>query len=64
MTPRCDVRVQIADGALALSPTAFGALGALGIIGAALFVADPEKRCARFDRVVSVGFQVGRGIVN
>ncbi len=38
--------LQIADGALAIPPTAFGALGALGIISAALFVADPEKRCA------------------
>ena len=42
----CIVHAQIADGALAIPPTAFGALGALGIIGAALFVADPEKRCA------------------
>lgn len=38
--------LQIADGALAIPPSAFGAIGALGLIGAALFVADPEKRCA------------------
>lgn len=37
--------MQIAEGALAIPPSAFGALGALGVIGAALFVADPEKRC-------------------
>ena len=37
--------MQIAEGALAIPPTAFGALGALGVVGAALFVADPEKRC-------------------
>ncbi|CAL5223509.1 g6036 [Coccomyxa viridis] len=39
-----EVFSQIADGVLAVPPTAFGALGALGLIGAALFVADPEKR--------------------
>ncbi len=39
-----EVLSQIADGVLAVPPTAFGALGALGLIGAALFVADPEKR--------------------
>lgn len=38
--------MQIADGALAIPPSAFGAIGALGLIGAALFVADPEKRCS------------------
>ena len=35
---------QLADGVLAISPTAFGAVGVMGLIGAALFVADPEKR--------------------
>ncbi|BDA51474.1 probable ubiquinone biosynthesis O-methyltransferase at C-terminar half [Coccomyxa sp. Obi] len=39
-----EVLSQIADGALAIPPSAFGAIGALGLIGAALFVADPEKR--------------------
>ena len=39
-----EVISQIADGVLAVPPTAFGALGALGLIGAALFVADPAKR--------------------
>jgi len=32
------------DGVLAVPPTAYGAIGALGLLGAALFVADPEKR--------------------
>lgn len=36
--------LQVADGALAIPSSAFGAIGALGLIGAALFVADPEKR--------------------
>ena len=35
---------QLADGVLAIPPTAFGAVGVMGLIGAALFVADPEKR--------------------
>lgn len=39
-----EVFSQIADGVLAIPPTAFGALGALGLVGAALIVADPEKR--------------------
>ena len=39
-----EVISQIADGVLAVSPTAYGAIGALGLLGAALFVADPEKR--------------------
>lgn len=43
-----DAMVQIADGALAIPPSAFTAIGAVGLIGAALFVADPEKRCVTF----------------
>jgi len=39
-----EVLSQIADGVLAVPPTAYGAIGALGLLGAALFVADPEKR--------------------
>lgn len=39
-----EVLSQIADGVLAIPPTAFGAVGVMGLIGAALFVADPEKR--------------------
>ena len=39
-----EVLSQIADGVLAVPPTAYGALGAIGLLGAALFVADPEKR--------------------
>ncbi|KAK9918187.1 hypothetical protein WJX75_002121 [Coccomyxa subellipsoidea] len=39
-----EVLSQLADGALAIPPSAFGAIGAMGLIGAALFVADPEKR--------------------
>ena len=39
-----EVFSQIADRVLAVPPTAYGALGAIGLLGAALFVADPEKR--------------------
>ena len=39
-----EVVSQIADGVLAVPTTAYGALGAIGLLGAALFVADPEKR--------------------
>ena len=36
---------QVADGTLALAPTAFGALGAFGLLGAVLVATDPQRRC-------------------
>ena len=49
-----EVISQIADGVLAVPPTAFGALGALGLIGAALFVVDPEKRYMSIQLIMAV----------
>ena len=37
---------QVADGTLALAPTAFGALGAVGLVGAVLVATDPQRRCS------------------
>ena len=35
---------QVADGTLALAPTAFGALGAFGLLGAVLVATDPAAQ--------------------
>ena len=50
-----EVLSQIADGVLAIPPTAFGAVGVMGLVGAALFVADPEKRLVLFHHCILFG---------
>ncbi|KAK9835154.1 hypothetical protein WJX81_001835 [Elliptochloris bilobata] len=53
---------QIADGTLALAPTAFGALGAVGLVGAVLVATDPQRR--RSEQMTSTGGNEKAAVAN